>query len=61
VIRRGSDLCHASYCDRYRVAARSDNTVDSSAGHRTSPERLKGLRHRTAASLTDRVCPLSHV
>ncbi|MFF8412751.1 formylglycine-generating enzyme family protein [Streptomyces omiyaensis] len=33
VIRGGSYLCHASYCHRYRVAARSHNTPDSSTGH----------------------------
>lgn len=33
VIRGGSHLCHASYCNRYRVAARSANTPDSSSGH----------------------------
>lgn len=33
VIRGGSYLCHASYCNRYRVAARSFNTADSSTGH----------------------------
>ena len=33
VIRGGSFLCHASYCNRYRVAARSHNTPDSSTGH----------------------------
>ncbi|MDT0345924.1 formylglycine-generating enzyme family protein [Streptomyces litchfieldiae] len=33
VIRGGSYLCHASYCNRYRVAARSANTPDSSTGH----------------------------
>ena len=33
VIRGGSYLCHPSYCDRYRVAARSSNTPDSSLGH----------------------------
>ncbi|MER7191395.1 formylglycine-generating enzyme family protein [Streptomyces flaveolus] len=33
VIRGGSYLCHASYCNRYRVAARSHNTPDSSTGH----------------------------
>ncbi|RKN53512.1 formylglycine-generating enzyme family protein, partial [Streptomyces klenkii] len=32
-IRGGSYLCHASYCNRYRVAARSRNTPDSSTGH----------------------------
>jgi formylglycine-generating enzyme len=33
VIRGGSHLCHESYCNRYRVAARSRNTPDSSTGH----------------------------
>jgi sulfatase modifying factor 1 len=33
VMRGGSYLCHASYCFRYRVAARSSNTPDSSAGN----------------------------
>ncbi len=29
VMRGGSFLCHASYCNRYRVAARTSNTPDS--------------------------------
>jgi sulfatase modifying factor 1 len=33
VIRGGSYLCHHSYCNRYRVAARSRNTPDSTTGH----------------------------
>jgi formylglycine-generating enzyme required for sulfatase activity len=33
VIRGGSYLCHDSYCDRYRVAARSSNAPDSSTGN----------------------------
>ncbi len=33
VIRGGSYLCHASYCNRYRVAARTSNTPDSTTGH----------------------------
>ena len=33
VIRGGSHMCHRSYCNRYRVAARSANTPDSSSGH----------------------------
>ncbi|MFG3052376.1 formylglycine-generating enzyme family protein [Kitasatospora sp. NPDC048239] len=33
VIRGGSHMCHKSYCNRYRVAARSANTPDSSSGH----------------------------
>ena len=31
--RGGSYLCHASYCNRYRVAARSANTPDSATGN----------------------------
>ena len=33
VIKGGSYLCHASYCNRYRVAARTQNTPDSTTGH----------------------------
>jgi formylglycine-generating enzyme required for sulfatase activity len=33
VMRGGSYLCHASYCYRYRVAARNANTPDSSTGN----------------------------
>lgn len=33
VMRGGSYLCHESYCNRYRVAARTKNTPDSSAGN----------------------------
>ena len=33
VIRGGSYLCHHSYCNRYRVAARTANTPDSSTGN----------------------------
>lgn len=33
VIRGGSYLCHKSYCNRYRVAARISNTPDSSVGN----------------------------
>ena len=33
VIRGGSYLCHASYCNRYRVAARTANDLDASAGN----------------------------
>jgi formylglycine-generating enzyme required for sulfatase activity len=31
--RGGSYLCHDSYCNRYRVAARTSNTPDSSTGN----------------------------
>lgn len=33
VIRGGSYLCHRSYCNRYRVAARTSNTPESATGH----------------------------
>lgn len=33
VIKGGSYMCHDSYCNRYRVAARSMATEDSSSGH----------------------------
>ncbi len=33
VLKGGSYLCHASYCNRYRVAARSSNTPDSATGN----------------------------
>ncbi|MBV9081564.1 MAG: formylglycine-generating enzyme family protein [Acidobacteriaceae bacterium] len=35
VIRGGSYLCHASYCNRYRVAARTSNTIDSATTNMT--------------------------
>lgn len=33
IMRGGSYLCHASYCNRYRVDSRSSNTPDSSTGN----------------------------
>jgi formylglycine-generating enzyme len=42
VMRGGSYLCHASYCNRYRVDARSANEPDGSVGNlgfRTAPAR----------------------
>ena len=33
VTRGGSYLCHETYCNRYRVAARSSSTPDSSTGN----------------------------
>lgn len=33
VMKGGSFLCHASYCNRYRVAARTSNTPDSSTSN----------------------------
>jgi formylglycine-generating enzyme required for sulfatase activity len=32
-LRGGSFLCHESYCNRYRIAARSSNTPDSSSSN----------------------------
>jgi len=33
VVRGGSHMCHDSYCNRYRVAARTRNTPDTSAAN----------------------------
>ena len=33
VIKGGSYLCHKSYCNRYRIAARSNNTPNSSTSN----------------------------
>lgn len=33
MMKGGSFLCHASYCNRYRVAARTSNTPDSSTSN----------------------------
>ena len=33
VMKGGSFLCHASYCNRYRVGARTANTIDSSTAN----------------------------
>ncbi len=33
LIKGGSFLCHVSYCNRYRVAARTANTPDSASSH----------------------------
>ena len=33
VMRGGSYLCHASYCDRYRVSARTRNAPNTSTSH----------------------------
>lgn len=44
VMRGGSYLCHDSYCNRYRVAARTSNTPESSSGN---------CGFRTAKSITN--------
>jgi formylglycine-generating enzyme len=54
VMRGGSFLCHDSYCNRYRVAARSSNTPDSSAsniGFRCAND--AGNDEATATTATD--------
>lgn len=33
LLKGGSFLCHASYCSRYRIAARTGNTPDSASTH----------------------------
>ncbi|WP_412758936.1 formylglycine-generating enzyme family protein [Metabacillus fastidiosus] len=33
LVKGGSYLCHKLYCNRYRISARTFNTVDSSTGH----------------------------
>jgi sulfatase modifying factor 1 len=48
VMKGGSFLCHASYCNRYRVAARTSNTPDSSASN-------IGFRCVRNSALADRV------
>jgi formylglycine-generating enzyme len=32
-MRGGSYMCHESYCNRYRVAARTSNDPESSSGN----------------------------
>lgn len=53
VIRGGSHLCHASYCNRYRVAARTANTVDGGGGHTG----FRCARDRTGPGVGDRARP----
>jgi formylglycine-generating enzyme required for sulfatase activity len=33
LLKGGSHLCHRSYCHRYRIAARTSNTPDTSTSH----------------------------
>ncbi|MER6250372.1 formylglycine-generating enzyme family protein [Streptomyces sp. NPDC001584] len=47
-MRGGSHMCHDSYCNRYRVAARTRNTPDSSAGN---------IGFRVAADVDPNVAP----
>jgi formylglycine-generating enzyme required for sulfatase activity len=49
VMRGGSYLCHASYCTRYRVDARSASEPDSSTGN-TGFRIAQGIRLPTATS-----------
>lgn len=46
VVRGGSYLCHRSYCNRYRVAARSANTPNSSTGNLGFRTVRDGTSHR---------------
>lgn len=49
VMRGGSYLCHDSYCNRYRVSARTSNTPNSSSGNcsfRTVATAAGGPTHR---------------
>jgi formylglycine-generating enzyme required for sulfatase activity len=52
VMRGGSYLCHDSYCRRYRVAARTGNTPDSSSGN-------VGFRCAIDCTAKSRVAPLT--
>nr|WP_308166974.1 SUMF1/EgtB/PvdO family nonheme iron enzyme [Nocardia albiluteola] len=56
VIRGGSHICHDSYCFRYRVAARSANTPDSSTGH--AGFRCVASPDATVEALPNRLLPL---
>lgn len=51
-MRGGSYLCHDSYCNRYRVAARTANTPDSSSGN---------LGFRTVADVNRKRAPAAAV
>ena len=55
VMRGGSYLCHDSYCHRYRVAARSSNTPESTAGQHRLPLRFLSGTDGPSARPT---CPL---
>ena len=48
-MRGGSHLCHDSYCNRYRVSARTGNTPDSATSH-------TGFRTAGLAAETERRC-----
>jgi sulfatase modifying factor 1 len=62
VMRGGSYLCHHSYCTRYRVAARSANTPDSSAGNIGFRVALGGAdRTKTAVATATRSSPIGRV
>ncbi len=49
VMRGGSYLCHASYCNRYRVAARTRNDPDSSSGNQGIRCAYDATQHRVRA------------
>lgn len=56
ILRGGSYLCHASYCNRYRVSARTGSTPDSSTGH--TGFRCVGDAGRQASERVDARCDL---
>ena len=47
-MRGGSFLCHRSYCNRYRVAARGSNTPESTTNHCGFRVALSGSLHEPA-------------
>ena len=70
LLKGGSYLCHRSYCYRYRIAARTGASADSSTGHvgfrfvfddckrQLSPMRIaksKGYQHAACQSRRDHV------
>ena len=53
VMRGGSYLCHDSYCNRYRVGARTGNTPDSSTGNCGFRCAADAPAHAAAGARTD--------
>ncbi len=56
VIRGGSFLCHKSYCNRYRVAARTSNTPDSS----TSNMSFRCASDKLTSWVSATLCTVAH-
>ena len=53
VVRGGSFMCHDSFCNRYRVSARTANTPDSTSSH-TGFRVASGRVGRSATALAQR-------